>query len=166
MKRILNFAVLLLLLSLAACGGSSGPQPTNTPDQSSPVDAQNSVQPTTDQNLPPTATVDVSCRKQELEGWVQAEGQHSRALIDLLNTQALITPPDQMAGLIGQVSSAYEQVKMAPHPACAQAAIDLVQGLFELVIAQLTSYSTGQQVDLAKLVADANGTYAQIQAKV
>jgi hypothetical protein len=153
---MIMFAVLLVIVS--ACGGTSQPLPTNTAP----------ALPSTEPVLAPTmplGTVDASCRKQELEGWIQASGQHTRALVDVINTQALITPPDQMGPLLGQVNAIYDLVKAAPRPTCAQSSVDMVTALFDSVITQLTSYEAGQQIDMAKLVGDTLVAYEQFRLK-
>jgi hypothetical protein len=150
-------AVCLMMILMTACGNSpSGPVPTATagiPPTDAPTETPQ-----------PTATADPQCRRRELEDWLQSSAQHSRGMMATLN-EAAITPRDRIGDYISRIATIRNLIDDTTLPACASESKQAVMTLFEIVIARLTAFSNGEEVDMQQLVNDANGLYEVVKLK-
>ena len=148
-------AVAILFFSLTACGGNNTPARINLPATVIvPV-----VTPAATENR----VIDPTCRRDEVELWVQNSGIGIDDLYNLINT-AIATPPDKMTGLITKMNQAYALIINTKVPACAENQATLINVLVPAVISSFNDYASGKPVDLPKLIGDFNTQIKAIKA--
>jgi hypothetical protein len=142
-KPLRIVACLVLAGLLAACGGTSGPEPTPT-------------------RAPRRNTGD--CPRAGLENWLQRSNALTAEFFENVD-DALETPRAQFNPLIEKLAELRSTLAVIQAPGCALEHYDLVADVTNQVIEGFRDFRNGKQMDLPAFVGSMKNRYALLKTK-
>ncbi len=139
---------MLLVFTLAACGGPSGPVPTATRVPNAPTNTVSAA----------------NCPRAGLEDWLARSNSLVSEFTSVVNS-SLTTPREKIASVLDQLGSLQGEIVGVSAPDCATEHRQMIEDMMDRAVGTFTDYGNGQTVDMPGFILDFNDRSNKIKAK-